>query len=277
LIWWLVGRSLQPLRQIAAEMATRNAGALDAVPEEGTPSEIAPLVAALNELLERLKQAFAAQRAFLADAAHELRSPLTALRVQMQLLQRAPNDVARQHAMTRLAEGVERATRLIDQLLTAARTDPNDNTDPLMPTDLAETARLAVADTFDFALDRDIDIGLDAPEETVMISGDTSAVRILARNLIDNAVRYSPASAKVRITVEPAYPGARLVVEDSGPGIPDGDQDRVLERFQRGVGHEQAGSGLGLAIVHNVVKRHHGRLTLGRSALGGLRVEVTFR
>jgi signal transduction histidine kinase len=277
LIWWIVGRSLRPVRHIAAEVGRRDADALDAVPKQGAPDEILPLVAALNALLGRLKQAFAGQRAFLADAAHELRSPLTALRVQMQLLQRATDDTGRQHAMTRLAEGVERATRLIDQLLTAARTDPNDNAAPLAAVDLAEAVRLAVADTFDLAQDRQVNIGLDAPEQPVMINGDGAALRIMARNLIDNAVRYSPAGAQVRIEVTPDPPGGRLMVEDSGPGIPENEQERVFERFQRGSGHEQTGSGLGLSIVRNVVERHRASLALGRSVLGGLRVEIAFR
>ena len=276
LIWWLVGSSLSPLRRLAREVEQRDAYSLTAFPDNHLPSEIAPVVKALNALLERLRHAFASQRAFVADAAHELRSPMTALKLQLQLLARAPDAAAKEQALTRLHEGVDRAAHLIEQLLTAAQTDPNDREAKRQELDLAELMRQAVAESFVLAQARRIEIAQDAPEH-VMLQADPAGLRILARNLLDNAIRYTPEGGTVHVTV--AHDGDRVVltIEDSGPGIPEQDRLRVFDRFYRRNAEDQRGSGLGLAIVKNIVEQHHAEITLGASRAGGLKVEVVFR
>lgn len=276
LIWWLVGQSLSSVTRLAKEVGQRDARTLDQVSQSDVPTEIAPLVHALNSLLLRLKQAFASQRAFVADAAHELRSPLTALKLQLQLLGKAPDDVARTRALEQLNQGVDRASHLIEQLLTAARAEHADKAVPFATVDLAEITRHAIADVFTLAQARRIAIDLDAPDACA-IDGDAAALRILARNLFDNAVRYTPEGGVVhaRLAVEPGQ--VALAVEDSGPGIPAEDRQRVFARFYRREVSDQTGSGLGLSIVRTIADQHGADIVLGSSALGGLMVTVRFK
>jgi two-component system OmpR family sensor kinase/two-component system sensor histidine kinase QseC len=210
-----------------------------------------------------------------ADAAHELRSPLTALKLQLQLLARAPDETAKAHALHKLNEGVDRATHLIEQLLTAAQTDPNDMTAKLQPTDLAELTRQTIADVFMLAQARRIGIELEAPERLV-IPADAARLRILVRNLLDNAVRYTPEGGSVHVSVFEAVDAATLVIEDSGPGIPESDRRRVFDRFYRGHANAQTGSGLGLSIVRNIAEQHGARIDLDTSRYGGLKASVVF-
>jgi signal transduction histidine kinase len=275
LIWWLVGNSLSSLNRLTKEVTQRDARALNEVSEQGVPTEIAPLVWSLNSLLARLKRAFSSQRAFVADAAHELRSPLTALKLQLQLLARAPDEAARSQALVKLNDGVDRATHLIEQLLTAARTDPNDTTIVVQPTDLAELVRHEIADVFFLAQERRIGVELDAPDH-VMIAADAAALRILTRNLLDNAIRYTPAGGAVHASVAANGGETSLTIEDSGPGIPENERERVFDRFYRRETNEQPGSGLGLSIVKNIVEQHGARIELGAAAQGGLKVTVLF-
>lgn len=295
LIWGLVGRSLAPLNRLAAEVRQRDAGSLAPVSDSHLPSEIAPVAGALNALLLRLQRSFDRERAFVADAAHELRSPLTALKLQLQMYRRAPDDAAREAAVTQLTEGVDRATHLVEQLLTLARSDPDGAALPNDRVDLGETVRLAAADAFPAAEVRGTRLELDAPAP-VFVAGQAGALRILARNLFDNAIRYTPPGGSVRGRVGAEGEVALIVVEDSGPGIPPQDRERVFDRFFRrgdaaaGADSSDAateaaaenpaapfvegGSGLGLAIVKSITQRHRGEVRLDASALGGLRVTV---
>jgi signal transduction histidine kinase len=275
LIWLLVGASLLSVKRLARDVGRRDAGALDPVSEQGAPSEIAPLVNALNALLVRLKRAFAKQRAFVADAAHELRTPLTALKLQLQLLDRAPDEQAKSQALRNLHDGVDRATRLIEQLLTAARTDPRDADAPRQEVDLAELTRLAIADVFALAQQRAIELELTAPEHAV-VHGDAGMLRILVRNLVDNAVRYTPRQGRVEVGIGEVDGRLTLTVEDSGPGIPVEERERVFDRFYRREQNEASGSGLGLAIVRNIAEQHGARARLETSRHGGLKALVEF-
>lgn len=275
LIWWLVGSSLLPLRRLARELGRRDARSLDQLSEAGLPDEIAPVVKALNSLLERLRRAFASQHAFVADAAHELRSPLTAVRLQLQLLERAQDQTAQQAALAALHEGVSRATHLIEQLLVAAQTDPNDYAAALKETDLAELMRHALADVFMFAQARHIRIEQHGAEKAIL-RADAAGLRILARNLLDNAVRYTPEGGWVRVNVSDEAMRVVLSVEDSGPGIPEQHRNRVFDRFYRGDAAGQTGSGLGLSIVRNIAEQHGATIDLGSSAAGGLKVAIAF-
>ena len=277
LVWWVVGASLHPVSRVRRQLAARQADELGAISEEGLPDEIRPLVRELNGLFGRVRGAFEAQQSFVADAAHELRSPLAALKLQVQGLQRASDDTMRALAVARLGAGVDRATRLVEQLLVLARQQASAAASPApQAVALADIARGAVADAAPAAQARDIDLGLgEADEGTVL--GHAEALRILLRNLLDNAIKYSPAGGKVDLEVVRTGDRLQLVVEDSGPGIPAADRERVLDRFHRGAGTGVAGSGLGLAIVKAIAELHGASLRLGHSVrLGGLSVELSF-
>lgn len=276
-VWWLAAQTLAPLRRLAAGVRERDEQSFEPLPVGGLPEEVEPLVAALNALLQRLGRAVDTQRAFVADAAHELRSPLTALKLQLQLLRRAPDEAARLAAIDALAEGMDRAGRLVEQLLTLARSEPGAPLAEFAMLDLSEVVRQAVAETVPFAVSRGTQFELDA-EQPVMLRGDRTALGVLARNLADNAVRYAPPGARVEVRVwaegEGAGSTAVLQVDDAGPGIPPADRERVFDRFYRRSVATESGTGLGLAIVRSVAQRHGAEVRLGDSPLGGLRVSV---
>ena len=278
LIWWTVGNSLSPLQRVAKEVRQRDARSLEQVAQTDLPSEVLPLITALNSLLARLKQAFTSQRAFVADAAHELRSPLTALKLQLQLLGNAPDDAAKKQALDQLNQGVDRSSHLIEQLLIAAQTDPADTQIQLQSINLAELTRQTIADLFPIAQSRELQLELAAPEQ-LLIPADEARLSILIRNLIDNAIRYTPNGGQVHASVVHHGQGVELLVEDSGPGIALSDRERVFSRFYRLNNHpsQQTGSGLGLSIVKNIVDQHGAQIRLDSSALGGLKVSVMFQ
>jgi two-component system OmpR family sensor kinase/two-component system sensor histidine kinase QseC len=233
------------------------------------------LVGELNRLLERLQQAFSAQRAFISDAAHELRSPLTALRLQMQLLERAQDDAAREDARSRLGGGIERAIHLVEQLLALARSEPQEAPASAETADVSAAAAEAIRDTHDLALSKGIDLGLDAGS-VPRISGDSESLRILVRNLVDNAVRYTPAGGSVQVRTLTTPMSVILEVIDNGPGIPNDERERVFDRFYRRAGSQEQGTGLGLAIVKAVADRLGARVALQDAAGGGLNASVSF-
>ena len=276
-VWWGVSYSLTPVARVRQQLARRQPDDLDAVSEAGLPDEIRPLVQELNLLFVRVREAFEAQKNFVADAAHELRSPLAALKLQVQGIRRATDDAARDMAVNRLTAGIDRATRLVEQLLVLARQQASAvagaKPEPVM---LAQIARLAVTDAADDAHGRGIDLGLGTADEATVM-GHAEALRILMRNLLDNAVKYTPGGGTVDLEI--LRSGERLVlsVDDSGPGIPAQDRERALHRFYRVSGTPSTGSGLGLAIVKSIADLHGASVTLAASRrLGGLRVEVVF-
>jgi two-component system OmpR family sensor kinase len=226
-----------------------------------------------------------------ADAAHELRSPLTALKLQAQALRRNDETPAEREAgIARLNQGIDRAIRLVEQLLVLAREEAQEGpaAGAATPVDLQDIVKLAVADVLPHANHKDIDLGVagDLPAQPVQVSGQDEALRILLRNLLDNAVKYTPAAGRVDVSIELQDGQPMLVVQDSGPGIAPEDRGRVFDRFFRanstaGAGESADsaafGSGLGLAIVNTIAERHGATLELGTSErLGGLKVEVRF-
>jgi two-component system OmpR family sensor kinase/two-component system sensor histidine kinase QseC len=273
--WWLTALALRPLQRVAAGVRQRDEQSLEPLPSHGLPDEVAPLVSALNALLQRLGQSLDTQRAFVSDAAHELRSPLTALKLQLQLLRRAGTEAERAAAIDALAAGIERAARLVEQLLALARTEPGAGAAALQRLDLSELVREAVADTVPLAVARGTQFELFA-DEPVFIDGDRAALAALVRNLADNAVRYSPPGARVELRVAQHGGAAALQVDDTGPGIPPAEREHVFDRFYRRGLADQSGTGLGLAIVRGVAQRHDAAVTLGDSPLGGLRVSLRF-
>lgn len=277
LVLWVVSRSLLPVARVRHQVAERQASDLSPVSEAGLPDEIRPLVLELNLLFKRVQAAFEAQQHFVADAAHELRSPLAALKLQVQGLQRASGDKARELAITRLSSGIDRATRLVEQLLVLARQEAS-LAAGMTPTlvSLVAICRLSLEDMIAVAQERSIDLGLSHADET-SIEGFPEALRILIRNLLDNAVKFSPQGGRIDLAVRARDGVVELTVDDSGPGIPIEHRGRVLDRFYRVNGSQTAGSGLGLAIVKAIAERHGAELALDDSAsLGGLRVMVRF-
>lgn len=275
LIWWLVGREFRVLRRLESEVATLRVNAMQPVSEQGLPSEVAPVAQALNLLLTRLARAFDAQRAFISDAAHELRSPVTALKLQVEALEQEAAGRVPAPVLDELRQGAQRMQRLIEQLLAAAASDPEEAGEGFVTVDLAEEMRRTVAHCFGDARQRRIALSFDGPEQ-LLVCGEPALLRILMRNLLDNAIRYTPQQGRVAITVRAEAAGAQLVLDDSGPGIPEEERERVFQRFYRGHTAGQAGSGLGLAIVRAIAQRHGAAVRLRTSPLGGLQAVVEF-
>jgi two-component system, OmpR family, sensor kinase len=276
LVWIVVGRGLRPLEAIAAAVRKRHSTSLEPLSVGAVPDELAPLVGELNSLLARLGNTLELQRRFVADAAHELRSPLTALRLQAQLAERAGNGAARSQAIAELKSGVERATRVVEQLLTLARQGPDARTEGGETVDLLALAQAVVTDFVPLAAQKDIDLGL-AQAAPAKLRGDPAALRVLLANLVDNAVRYTPRGGAVDVEVGDAgADGAFLAVADSGPGIPQDERERVFDRFYRVPGSGEVGSGLGLAIVREIAERQAARVSLEDRPGGGLVVRVRF-
>jgi two-component system OmpR family sensor kinase len=273
--WWVVTAALAPLRRIGHDLAERNPDALTPVSDHGAPVEISPLVAELNSLLARTAGALQSQQRFVADAAHELRTPLTALKLQMQTLARARDDAARAQAQERLLGGVDRAGRLVEQLLSLARHDPAATAGDMSTVSLRDCVRLAVSDLAAAAAARNITLDTAAIDD-VSMRGEADSLRILVQNLLDNAVRHTPEGGRVRVALAAGAQRAGLTIEDSGAGIPPESRERVFDRFYRVPGTSAPGSGLGLAIVKAIADRHGATIAFGTSALGGLRVSVSF-
>ncbi|MBP8928896.1 MAG: sensor histidine kinase N-terminal domain-containing protein [Ottowia sp.] len=273
IVWWVVGRAIGPIERVRRQVAARRPDDLAPLPTAGLPAEVRPLVGEMNGLLTRLSAAWDALTHFTADAAHELRSPLAALRLQAQSLQRAPDDATRAIATERLLAGIDRATRLVEQLLALARQEGAGEGAELVSLDLTALARNALADAEPEAARHAIALTLDAPTAHVVLRADEAALAVLLRNLLGNALRHTPPGGQVRVGVREEASVIDLTVEDSGPGIAPDERARVLDRFYRVPGTPGHGSGLGLAIVRAIAERHGAALTLDASpTLGGLRV-----
>jgi two-component system, OmpR family, sensor kinase len=280
LIWYAVGRGLRPLETMSRAVATRKADAMSPLAESDLPRELKPLAASLNALLARLDDALAAQRRFTADAAHELRTPLAALALQVEQAGRAPDAPARAGALDDLKSGVARASRLVEQLLTMARLEPEALSRKFSRVDLAALANDAIVARAPIADARRIDLGCTGTA-AVVVQGDEATLATLIANLLDNALRYTPAGGRVDVAVADVSGQAELSVIDTGPGIPVAARERVFERFRREVSADDsahaAGSGLGLSIVRRIADAHGATVTLGDGAEGrGLAVRVRF-
>jgi two-component system OmpR family sensor kinase len=280
-IWLAVGYALEPLKRLTLLVKARKVTALDPMPDEHLPSEVQPLVGALNDLLGRLGAALERERGFMADAAHELRTPLTALHLQMGTLARAQNEAERSDAMEKLSAGVQRAIRLVEQLLSLARQEPRAEV-IRKRVRLDDLARDVVAEMVPLADARKIDLGISASQPAFVL-GDPDALRTLVRNLVDNAVRYTPVGGTVDLSVqESGDPGksnsrAVLRIVDTGPGIAPAERQRVFDRFYRPPGTSPPGSGLGMAIVKAIADAHGASIALDADpGRPGLAVTVAF-
>ncbi|MGZ8219108.1 sensor histidine kinase [Methylomagnum sp.] len=273
-IWLLVTRGLAPLDRLARAVASRTPKALEPLPERQVPEEVLPLVHSLNGLLDRLEKALAAQRAFIADAAHELRTPIAALQLQAQLIERAQSDAERKMALDDLKSGIHRAGRLVQQLLTLARQEPDYAPKPFVRIGLADIAKQVVTEYGGLANAKAIDLGVPASNDAAVVFGDPDDLRVLTSNLMENALRYTPEQGRVDVAVRLADGCPMLEVSDTGPGIFEHELTRVFDRFYRGEQTRESGTGLGLAIVKAIADRHDATIEL-RSGRG-LRVRVKF-
>lgn len=277
-IWFATRRGLAPLDAVAAEVGSRAPERLEPLALTAAPREIRPLLDALNDLFARVERTLDGERRFTADAAHELRTPLAALAAQAQVALRARDAAERDHALAQILAGSQRAGRLVEQLLTLARLEPAAGLTG-DAVDLAVLASEACVSHGATALEKDVALELEAPAHCPL-RGNADMLRILLRNLVDNAVRYTPRGGQIRVVVGERAGKPVLEVGDSGPGIPAAERANVLRRFHRLAGQEIEGSGLGLSIVARIAELHGARLELDDGmpvdGLRGLTVRVTF-
>ncbi len=275
-VWFGVGRGLAPLEDLRAELAARSPRDLGPVAEDRAPVEVRPLVQALNDLLRRLAESIDAQQRFVADAAHQLRTPLAALQAQVDAARREPMPRELAATVEHLDAAARRAAHLARQLLTLAAVEPAaERAFAPENVDLAAVSQQHVADWVTRADTKAIDLGFDLASGPV--AGEPGLLAELAANLVDNALHYTPRGGEVTLRTGRRDGRAFLEVEDSGPGIPPGERELVFERFHRVKGTTGAGSGLGLAIVREIARRHGGVVDIGTRASGaGTVVAVSF-
>lgn len=268
LIYYSVRRGLRPLDELAGEVASRSPENLQSLPRTGVPREAQPLVRALNNLLRRLAAALDYERRFTADAAHELRTPLAAVRIQAQVALASADGEVHKHALRQVLAGTDRATRLVEQLLRLARLDPLARLPATVPLDLGEIARRVVGDLAQTLADHTVQI--DVASGPVTVEGDADLLAVAMRNLIDNAVRYTPAGSRITVFAHSAHGEPLLGVMDEGPGVPADELPKLIERFYRGRDTTSEGSGLGLAIVRRIAELHEARLEVANRTTGGV-------
>jgi two-component system, OmpR family, sensor histidine kinase QseC len=257
MIWWIVHRTFAPLRRSTADVGSRVPGDLREVDATGADEEVKPLFTALNRLFARVRQTLEREQRFTADAAHELRTPLTGIKTNLQVLTRARDEAERNVALTGLTDSTERAIHLVDQLLTLARVDPK-RVLMAQRIDLANLVRQQLNDHSAAAGEKNV--ALAAQCENVTVGGDGAGLAILLRNLVDNAVRYTPSGGRIVVACRWVENHGELSVQDSGPGIAAEVRDRIFDRFYRVAGNHASGSGLGLSIAKSIAELHGAKL-----------------
>lgn len=290
LVWLALVRGIKPLSELEERIRRRRPDDLSPLDEKVVPLEVAPLVSSVNDLLTRLKGSIATQKRFLADAAHQLKTPLAGLRMQADLAQREQfNAEELKQSLKQIGRSSMRATHTVNQLLALARAESSGSTLVRQPCDLAALAIEAVRDTVPRAMERRIDLGYDGAQPGtpgVTVQGNPTLLKELVRNLLDNAVSYTPSSAgqpgvvTARVLADPFGGVQVLQVEDTGPGIPESERELVFQPFYRALGTNVDGSGLGLPIVLEIAQQHRARITVEDAHPGqhppGTRVTVRF-
>lgn len=257
----LMRHRFKSLQRLATSIGQRSPDRLDPIALSGVPSEIQPIIEQTNRLLQRVADSIDQERRFTADAAHEIRTPLAVIRTYAQVAAAATAPEERARALTSMVQASDRATHLLGQLLTMARLDNDALTRDFVTCDLRRIAVDVIAEITPNALEKHVEVMLDegAP---AWVRGEPALLAVLLRNLIDNAIRYSPAETFVAVTIKAVDGKIRLVVSDQGPGIPEHERERVLSRFTRLAGNAASGSGLGLSIVQRIAQLHGATLTL---------------
>lgn len=280
LIWFGLSRGVAPINALQRRLRARRPDDLSPIDEKAAPVEIGPLITAMNDLLNRLSSNVLAQRRFVADAAHQLKTPLAGLRTQAELAMRAAPAGETQDSLRQIIIGTIRATRLVNQLLLMANAE-NPGSIGMTKLDLVSLARERTLAWVDQAINMNIDLGYEGTEEPVIIRGQSLLLAEALNNLIDNALRYTPAPGQVTVIVAQHDGYALLAVEDSGPGIALEERERVFDRFYRVLGTSTDGSGLGLAIVQEIVQRHYATIQIldaqsSSTQSKGARFEIRF-
>ena len=271
LVWFALSRGIRPLSEIQQRIRRRDSSDLSPIPTADIPVEVAPLVRSLNELLQRLDESMSTQRHFLADAAHQLKTPLAGLRMQAELAARqvGGDEATMRHTLEQIALSSQRAAHMVNQLLAMARVEDPARVLVSEDLDLDELVTDVVRDFVPKALDRRIDLGYEGPDtpQQAVMPGQPVLLRELVRNLVDNALQYTPAGGTVTARVRPDAFGQVVVlqVEDTGPGIPPAERELVFRAFYRALGTQVDGSGLGLAIVQEIAERHGATVTLSEA------------
>jgi two-component system sensor histidine kinase TctE len=278
LVWYAVKRGLAPLSSLRREIESRSHRDLSALSESDAPQEVQPLIRAMNDLLQRLSKALQTQQRFIADAAHQLRTPVAGIKTQTELALRQTKSEEAQTTLRQLHTATEQAARLINQLLSLARSEPGTHiTHTMERLDLGALARDATTEWVPRALARDIDLGYDSLAQDATVTGNVFLLREMLNNLLDNAIRYTPCGGHVTVRVTADGGRLALTVEDNGPGIAESDRERVFERFYRVLGSGAEGCGLGLAIVREIALGHNAEIALGQGAGGvGTAVRISF-
>ena len=257
LVWFALARGLSPLAQLQERIRARRPDDLSPIDSRQVPEEISPLVGSLNDMLDRLSQTIDMQKRFIADAAHQMKTPLAGMRMQSELALRQLNPDEIHRSLEQLAKSSESATRLVNQLLALARAENQPHAGAaLVELDLASVARETVQDWVQASFAHKIDLGYEQQDEPVLIAGNALMLRELLSNLIDNALRYTPPGGSVTVRLRYEEGLAVLEVEDTGPGIAPHERGHVFERFYRILGNSAPGSGLGLAIVREIAQQH---------------------
>jgi two-component system sensor histidine kinase QseC len=273
-LWWAVYRGVSPIRQLGHELAGRQALSLNPLTLDDAPLEMVPMVDALNGLFTRIGVLLESERRFTADAAHELRTPIAAIRMQAQVALGEADDARRRHALLATLDGCDRATRLVEQLLTLSRLEAA-ALPAMAAVDLGALARQVVADLAPKAVGKKQTLEFEAAGPC-RVPGNETLLGVLVRNLVDNAVRYSPPLARIKVAVEQQQGQVALTVQDSGPGLAEAERQRLGERFFRAIGSLESGSGLGWSIVRRIAAVHQMDVQVMPSTeLGGLAVRVT--
>lgn len=277
LIWLIIGKGLNSIKSVASEVSHRAPSHLEPVGVASIPVEIKPLIEELNHLFQRLQEGFEREKRFAADAAHELRTPLAGLKTQTEVALKTVDLKEQQKILQNVVIGVDRCAHVVQQLLTLSRLVPEAaSLEDTIEFDLSKLAAEIIAQIGHLAVEKHLDIELIA-DSPAMIMGNSTAIGILIRNLVDNAIRYTPQKGAIDVVVENKVNGVLLKVIDNGPGIPAELHSRVFERFYRILGNRSPGSGLGLAIVQQIAKLHSAHLSVGTPKSGkGLKVEVFF-
>jgi two-component system, OmpR family, sensor histidine kinase QseC len=273
-IYLSIKRALRPLEQLAQEVSARTPDNLAALSDKRIPTEALPLVEAINRLFQRVDRTLDNERRFTADAAHELRTPLAAIKVQTQVALLGKETPVREHALQQIEAGVDRASRMVEQLLRLARLDPLDSPPSNQAFDLGRLISDTVASTRNAQPDACQEIDLDLPAHSPIMRGDADLLQIALRNLLDNALRYSPPGCRIAVAVRRQPEGYTLTVSDNGPGVPPNVLSRLGERFFRGQPGSSEGNGLGLAIVGRIAALHGARLALENLPASGFAVSL---
>ena len=278
LIWYGIERGLRPLAALQREISNRSHRDLSPLAEHNVPGEVRALIHAMNDLLARLSEAMSAQQRFVADAAHQLRTPLAGLKTQTELALRQQELGEVRHTLQHLNTATGRTTHLVNQLLSLARAEPGvGSTQAMQALSLGDLARDTTTEWVPRAIERNIDLGFDGTPAATSIEGDALLIREMLGNLLDNAIRYTPSGGQVTVRVATRRDKLELSVEDNGPGIPPAERELVFERFHRVLGSGAEGCGLGLAIVREIAQDHNAEIRLGPGADGrGTLVTVAF-